>query len=199
MTNFDWAYVEHQRRGQKPTDDWQTPPHILRALGRFDLDPCASTDQHHRTAQTMWTIHDAGFMQKWFGRVWLNPPYGNKTKEWLHRLGDHGNGIALVFARVDTALFQDEIFVRATGLLFLRKRLFFIQRDGSRAKSSGGAPSVLVAYGRSNMEALRLSGLKGSLVDLQIPEVITRYARPAESISVYRTRTAAHSRLAVLP
>lgn len=180
MTNFDWAYVEHQRRGKKTTDDWQTPPHILKALGKFDLDPCASTAQHYQTADTMWNVLDAGFMKPWSGRVWLNPPYGDKTLEWVHRLSDHGNGIALVFARVDTPLFQDEIFVRATGLLFLRRRLFFIQRDGSRAKSSGGAPSVLVAYGESNMMALRLSGLKGSLVDLKIPEVITRYATPHE-------------------
>lgn len=178
MTNFDWAYVEHQRRGQKPTDDWQTPPHILKALGRFDLDPCASTDQHHQTADTMWNLFDGGFMKKWFGRVWLNPPYGSKTTDWVRRLGDHGNGIALVFARVDTALFQDEIFVRAHGLLFLRKRLFFIQRDGTRAKSSGGAPSVLIAYGELNMQSLRLSGLKGSLVDLRLDGSITRYTRP---------------------
>lgn len=180
MTHFDWAFVEHQRRGQKPTDDWQTPPHIIKALGKFDLDPCASTDQHHRTAETMWTVDDGGFLRTWRGRVWLNPPYGKYTTQWVRRLGDHGDGIALVFARVDTSLFQDEIFVRATGLLFLRKRLFFIQRDGTRAKSSGGAPSVLVAYGEANMQALRLSGLKGSLVDLRIPEVITRYARPRQ-------------------
>lgn len=177
MTNFEWAYVEHQRRGQKPTDDWQTPPHILTALGRFDLDPCASTAQQHKTADTMWTVMDGGFIRKWKGRVWLNPPYGRQTREWVRRLADHGNGIALVFARVDTPLFQDEIFVRATGLMFLRQRIFFIQRDGARAKSSGGAPSVLVAYGEHNLEALRLSRLKGSLVNLQIEAAFTRYGR----------------------
>jgi len=178
MTAFESAFVEHTRRGQKPSDDWQTPPHILKPLGQFDLDPCASTHQHHPTAQTMWNIFDGGFLRQWFGRVWLNPPYGTKTREWVQRLAEHGNGIALVFARVDTPLFQDEIFVRAAGLLFLRKRIFFIQRDGRRAKSSGGAPSVLVAYGEHNLELLRVSGLKGSLVDLRIPMAVTRYARP---------------------
>lgn len=178
MTHFDWAYVEHQRRGGKSTDDWQTPPHILKALGPFHLDPCASTEQHYRTATTMWTVNDGGFLKPWEGRVWLNPPYGKHTRDWVRRLGDHGNGIALVFARVDTPLFQDEIFVRAHGCLFLRSRLYFIQRDGTRAKSSGGAPSVLVAYGEWNMEMLRLCGLKGSLIDIQAPAAVTRYAQP---------------------
>jgi hypothetical protein len=194
MTNgFEAAYVEHVRRGQKSSDDWQTPPHILKNLGRFDLDPCASTNQHHQTAGTMWNVFDGGFMKKWFGRVWLNPPYGTKTTEWVRRLGDHGDGIALVFARVDTSLFQDEIFVRATGCLFLRKRIFFIQRDGTRAKSSGGAPSVLVAYGDHNLEILRLCGLKGSLVDLRVDGAMTRYAKPRRRSSVLPIQREIHA------
>lgn len=178
VRGFDAAFVEHQRRGQKPSDDWQTPPEILAPLGHFDLDPCASTQQHQQTADVMWNVNDGGFIRRWSGRVWLNPPYGSKTREWIHRLGDHGNGIALVFARVDTPLFQDEIFVRSSGPLFLRKRIFFIQRDGQRAKSSGGAPSVLVAYGEHNLEVLKRSGLKGWLVDLRVGGAMTRNARP---------------------
>lgn len=180
--DLDLAWkLEHKRRGQKPSDDWQTPPHIIKALGHFDLDPCASLHQHHQTATTIWTVLDNGFMRPWHGRVWLNPPYGRKTIDWVRRLGDHGNGIALVFARVDTPLFQDEIFVKATGLLFLRRRIFFIQRDGRRAKSSGGAPSVFVAYGQQNFEALRLSGLRGSLLSLQAHEgTILRMRRRAD-------------------
>ncbi len=177
---FDEAFADHQKPGSKPSDDWQTPPEIVKALGAFDLDPCASTVQVHRTAATMWNVDDGGFIRNWAGRVWLNPPYGRKTLDWVRRLGDHGNGIALVFARVDTPLFQDEIFVRASGVLFLRKRIFFIQRDGTRAKSSGGAPSVLVAYGAANMLALQRSGLKGSIVNLKLEGAMTRYARRQE-------------------
>jgi len=186
VSGFDDAFKEHQRRGQRPSDDWQTPPHIISALGHFDLDPCASTAQHHQTADVMWTIEDGGFIRKWprEKRIWLNPPYGSKTIEWVRRLGDHGNGIALVFARVDTALFQDEIFVRATGLMFLRNRIFFIQRDGTPAKDNGGAPSVLVAYGNTNLQMLRLSGLKGSMVDLRLEGALTRYARPRRSRAI---------------
>lgn len=179
VAGFEDAYVEHMRRGQQPSDDWQTPPSIMKALGRFDLDPCASTAQHHRTAETMWTVHDGGFLRKWFGRCWVNPPYGKHTVGWVRRLGDHGDGIALVFARVDTPLFQDEIFVRASGCLFLRSRIYFIKRDGTRAESSSGAPSVLVAYGSRNMEALRMCGLRGSLLSLDgYAGAMTRFQEP---------------------
>lgn len=86
-------------------EDWLTPPEILRALGTFDLDPCSPTDRPWDTAKIHYTKIDDGLAKPWHGRVWLNPPYGNKTKSWLSRLALHGNGIALVFARTETKSF----------------------------------------------------------------------------------------------
>src|SRR4051812_36875613 len=87
------------------THTWLTPPHIIEALGPFDLDPCAAPDPRPwPTAKTHWGRHDNSLNRPWFGRVWMNPPYGPKTQigSWMRRLADHGHGTALIFARTET-------------------------------------------------------------------------------------------------
>lgn len=105
-------------------------------------------------------------MQEWFGRVWLNPPYGNQTGKWLERLAAHNNGIALTFARTETRMFFDSIWTKATAILFIKGRLTFYHVDGTPGKHCGGAPSVLIAYGEENAIALKESGIKGAFVRL---------------------------------
>jgi len=148
-------------------DEWLTPPEIIKALGAFDLDPCSPGDRRPwDTAAKHYSIHDNGLAKQWHGRVWLNPPYGRETEKWLARLADHRNGIALVFARTETAMFFSEVWETADALLFLRGRLHFHHLDGTRAAANAGAPAVLVAYGQANVGALAGSGLPGRLVNL---------------------------------
>lgn len=149
-------------------DEWLTPPHIIEALGPFDLDPCSpgyrrpwDTAAHHLD------MVDDGLRSPWHGRVWLNPPYGRETGKWLARLADHGNGIALIFARTETAMWFEHIWSQADAVLFLRGRLHFHHLDGTRAEANAGAPSALVAYGKSNARALSQSELDGQLVALK--------------------------------
>ena len=144
--------------------EWLTPPEIIRALGRFDLDPCAPRHRPWPTARCHYTVAEDGLRQAWFGRVWLNPPYGRETPRWLARLAEHGNGVALIFARTETRMFFQYIWAAAQAVLFLRGRLTFYNPDGSRPGNSGGAPSCLVAYGWHNVAALAASGLDGRLV-----------------------------------
>ena len=148
------------------SDVWLTPPHILEALGPFDLDPCASLDRPWDTAAKHYTAEDDGLAHEWEGRVWCNPPYGQQAWVWLDRLADHGNGIALVFARTETAGFFRTVWERADGLLFIEGRLHFHRPDGTRAPANAGAPSVLVAYGQRNVKTLRSCGIPGAFVDL---------------------------------
>lgn len=147
-------------------DEWLTPPSILAALGRFDLDPCAPVVRPWPMADQHYTAHDNGLAQPWHGRVWLNPPYGLEAAHWLARLADHGAGIALIFARTETQMFFEHVWSKATALLFLRGRLHFHYVDGSRAKANGGAPSVLIAYGDDEAERLRTCGLDGAFIPL---------------------------------
>ncbi len=145
-------------------DEWLTPPHVLRALGPFDLDPCAPIVRPWEMAVAHYTAEDDGLGRDWFGRVWCNPPYGKQIARWLDRCADHGNAIALIFARTETEAFFGTVWRKATAVLFLEGRLHFHHVGGQRAAANSGAPSVLVAYGKNNAEALRDSGLAGSLV-----------------------------------
>lgn len=83
---------------------------------------------------------------------------------WLAKLADHGDGIALVFARTETAGFVREVWGKADSLLFLHGRLHFHHPGGDRAKANSGAPSVLVAYGQRAVDRLTDSGLNGTIL-----------------------------------
>lgn len=144
-------------------EDWLTPPEILRALGEFDLDPCTPLIRPWDTASVHYNVMHDGLKQEWIGRVWLNPPYGDKTEKWMERMADHGNGIALIFARTETKSFFPWVWEHADALLFLRGRLNFYTKEGRRG-GTAGAPSVLVAYGKSNVDSLTACGLAGKLV-----------------------------------
>ena len=155
-------------------DEWLTPPSILAALGTFDLDPCSPINRPWPTAAQHYTILDDGLKKPWSGRVWCNPPYGLEAAKWLDRLADHGDGIALIFARTETAMFFDHVWAKADALLFIRGRLHFHHVDGTRAAANSGAPSVLVAYGERNADALRNCGIAGHLVMLDAAQLTTQ-------------------------
>jgi len=135
-------------------DEWLTPPDVLRQLGPFDLDPCSPIVRPWDTAAKHYTIQDDGLAQPWTGRVWCNPPYGRKTPKWLAKLAAHGNGIALIFARTETAIFFQCVWHKANGIFFFDRRLTFHHVTGEPAESNGGAPSCLVAYGQANADVL---------------------------------------------
>lgn len=156
----------HQSASAK-TVEWLTPPEILAALGPFDLDPCAPIDPPWPIAHYHFTVEDDGLSSPWAGRVWCNPPYGAETWKWIKRLAQHGNGLALIFARTETDGFCLNVWPHATALLFLRGRLYFHHPDGTRARGNAGAPSVLVAYGQECADRLRDSGLVGQFISLE--------------------------------
>lgn len=140
-------------------EEWLTPPYIIQALGPFDLDPCAAVDQPWHTAAKHYTIMDNGLNQPWEGRVWLNPPYGDKIDQWMHRMADHGDGIALLFARTETSMFFSRVWRSASAVMFLEGRLHFHHANGQKARANAGGPSVLVAYGTANAHCLGRCGL----------------------------------------
>lgn len=142
------------------TDEWFTPPLVFDALGLgFALDPCAPRGGVPWVpAVNHYSIDDNGLAQPWQGRVWLNPPYGPQTGKWLGKLADHGDGVALVFARTDTVWFQD-CAPRADVICFVRGRIRFVRPDGVPGHYTGGAPSALFAFGSECEAAVRACGL----------------------------------------
>ncbi|HEY6009787.1 MAG TPA: DNA N-6-adenine-methyltransferase, partial [Geobacteraceae bacterium] len=151
----------HEKPHEGETNDWITPKPIIDAFnslygGRmfFALDPASSLTQPWPTSERAYTVQHDGLAQNWQGRVWLNPPYGPHTSKWVRRLAEHGNGIALIFARTETELWQDYIFPTADGFLFAKRRIAFARPDGSIGSQTAGAPSAFIAWGRENKEAL---------------------------------------------
>jgi len=155
------------------TNDWLTPPELLQVLGGFDLDPCAAPPPRPwDTADAHYSLEDNGLVLPWYGRVWMNPPYGRCVGEWLVRMAEHNNGLALVFARTETAAFHRYVWKAASALFFFQGRLRFCRPDGTQGVWTGGAPSVLVAYDLHpngyNTEVLRsLESLDGQFLALR--------------------------------
>lgn len=165
------------------SDTWLTPPEILGALGSFDLDPCTPEVMPWQTARHRFTVQDDGLAQDWFGRVWLNPPYGREAEAWLQKLVRHGTGTALIFARTETAAFFKTVWNAASALLFLEGRLSFHHADGARATKNAGAPSVLIAYGLDDADILAECGINGAFVPLSCLGQTVFVARHAEALT----------------
>lgn len=80
-------------------------------------------------------------------------------------MAEHNNGIALLFNRCDSGLFQEVIFPKASAMKILRKRIRFYRPDGTQG-GSPGCGSILFAFGRENAEALRRCPLQGVFIEL---------------------------------
>jgi phage N-6-adenine-methyltransferase len=139
--------------------DWHTPPEVFDKLDlKFDIDvasPVGGVDWI--PAKKYYTEQDDGLAQDWEGTVWCNPPYGRYTRNWLEKFVNHGDGIALVFARTDTLWFHNYV-LKADALLFTKGRLKFInpERNDTSTSASG---SLFVACGSKSVEALKNSNM----------------------------------------
>jgi len=157
---------ERKYKDKEGTVEWFTPPEITQSLGYFDLDPCTRTDAPFSHAKNIFTLQDNGLNQIWEGRVWCNPPYGAKeTPKWLEKLSEHGDGVALIFARTETKMFFNYIWERADAVMFIKGRVKFYTPEGKQGQPAG-APSCLVAYGSKNVMSLENSNIKGKIIYL---------------------------------
>lgn len=136
--------------------EWYTPSWIFKELGiSFDVDPASPHDMESEVPATVkYTVFDDGLKKPWYGKVWLNPPYGPKTETWIRRLIEHGTGIACVFSRTDARWCQDAMR-ESSAMLFIAGRIQFIPgRENQHKKSRCGAGTVLFAFGTECAEAL---------------------------------------------
>jgi hypothetical protein len=145
--------------------DWYTPPWIFERMGvEFDLDPCQPMNPiEWIPAKSRYTIEDDGLTSDWYGRVWLNPPYGKQTPDWLAKMDLHRNGIALVFARTDCGWFHNSI-AKADAILFMKGRVRFVDGLCATKGSGAGSGSMLVAWGDENVKVLETMKDIGFLV-----------------------------------
>lgn len=148
------------------TDEWYTPKELIDSLGEFELDPCAPVNPLWKTASIMYNKNDDGLSKEWKGRVWLNPPYSRPLIEkFIKKMAEHNNGIALLYNRCDSNMFQDIIFAKAKAMLFMRHRIKFYKQDGTLG-GSPGCGSILIAFGDNNADILKNCGIDGKFIYL---------------------------------
>jgi ParB family chromosome partitioning protein len=83
-----WATIEGWQPANFSSEhnNWYTPAKYIdavrKALGEIDLDPASSWKANQTVRATkIFTVEDNGLLLPWFGRVFLNPPYGDYEDE----------------------------------------------------------------------------------------------------------------------
>lgn len=104
--------------GESDGDEWYTPDQYIEAarkvLGGIDLDPATSDAAQERIgAKKFYTKADDGLTKRWFGNVWMNPPYSYPLVEQFtsHAIKQYDKGnvkaaIILTNNCTDAAWFQ---------------------------------------------------------------------------------------------
>ena len=95
--------------------EWYTPARYWMAASRvmdgIDLDPCADPDRKV-DARMHYTAADNGLVHPWYGKVFMNPPYGRMTPLFVNKLlteweeGRVTDAVILVKGALETKWFQ---------------------------------------------------------------------------------------------
>ena len=129
--------------------EWYTPRHItdkvLQVFGTIDLDPCSNPGEPNIPAKNHFRKEDDGLKQEWFGKTYVNPPYGRSIRGWTTKLDNEYHGgnideaILLVPARTDTKWFND---IADHAVCLVRGRVHF-----SNCSNSAPFPSAVFYFG----------------------------------------------------
>lgn len=164
VLNWESRFVFDMQGRAVASDEWYTPLEIIQSLGEFDLDPCAPMKPLWQTARVMINKEQDGLSKEWKGRVWLNPPYQQSLiTQFMRRMGEHKNGIALVFAKIDSRMFRDHIYPNCDSICLLRKRIRFYNEQGQQPASPNNG-NMLIAYTPEDTDAILRSGLDVQLL-----------------------------------
>lgn len=166
------------------------PRWLVEALGPFDLDPCPPQGpQPWPTAERCITGASVnGLRAPWTGIVWLNPPAATRPR-WLARLADHGEGgIALTPARPDSRWFAEQVWAKATAVVFVYGRLHSpTPSEVVSGPPPSPMPTALIAYGDACAARLRQAVEHGVLDGA----VVLGWDAPRRQLSLFDTVTVA--------
>lgn len=139
------------------TEEWITPKRLYDELDEefnFDLDPC-TIEENPLGTRKFYTIVDDGLEKKWFGNVFVNPPYSTEINEWLFKADQElkhnseiENIVFLLPVRTDTRWFHRYIydtennkFRNGVKVRFIKGRLKF-----GNSKNAAPFPSMIVIF-----------------------------------------------------
>ncbi|MEW6129602.1 MAG: DNA N-6-adenine-methyltransferase [Acidobacteriota bacterium] len=144
------------------TDEWYTPPFYItlveQVLTVIDLDPASSEKaQQWIQARRYFTKEDNGLIQTWWGKVFLNPPYGKSEGKsnqaiWANRLLKfYEKGLVeeaiLLINSAHGYKWYESLWTRYP-VCCVRERIHFVAVDGSIDGQSKKA-QTFVYFGRN--------------------------------------------------
>jgi ParB family chromosome partitioning protein len=150
------------------SDDWYTPPEIIEAaravMGSIDLDPATTEDVNTNIikAGAIYTIETDGLNPEnpWFGRMWINPPYGKgdgSAKMFMRRLKkeiDEGNVTQAItclnFNSMTSAWAHKYVWPCMTVHCISRGRTNFYSPDPE--KGSSPTSGAIFSYSGNNVD-----------------------------------------------
>jgi phage N-6-adenine-methyltransferase len=119
-------------------NEWYSPGNIVEAarivMGNFDLDPASSVIANRIImADNFYTKDDDGLSQKWFGNIWLNPPYSQPlisqfADAIVNKRNEYNQAIILVNNATETEWFQ-KIMRISDAACFITGRVKFLDPD----------------------------------------------------------------------
>lgn len=129
------------------TGEWGTPQDFFNELNRefnFTLDVCATKD--NTKCSKFFTKEEDGLKQDWSKDiVFMNPPYGGHTGDWIKKaLEESQKGaivVCLIVSSTDRSYWHDYIFPYAKQIRFIRGRLKF-----GEAESTAPFASAVVIF-----------------------------------------------------
>lgn len=165
-------------KNSSESNEWYTPSYLIElaraVMGGIDLDP-ASSEEANLTVQAgeIFSEETDGLIQSWFGRVWLNPPYGDDAGKFVDKLvseyeaGNVEQAILLVASRTDTQWFRK---LRKYPRCFLFGRIKFINGQSGQVGDPAGFPSMVVYFGYDLRGFAEFFGKQGDVYVLWRPE-----------------------------
>lgn len=127
--------------GKQPSGktEWETPPELVAALAadlgidRFDLDPAATKANKKAAVHMGLDIGQDGLKVRWYGTVWLNPPYGRGIGHWARKAfeeveADHCQLVAALLPVNSSSHWWHRYVMRATEIRLLERRVTFVDQ-----------------------------------------------------------------------
>ena len=147
---------EQQIHGMMSSEhqDWATPPAFMDYLHEVfgwipDLDAAASID--NKKAHDYFCQDQNGLFQKWYGNVWINPPFGSALPSWVDKaiIESDSEQVVSIFmlipARTDTK-WCHKLMRHASMIYFIKGRFDFRRDPQEKLEGRAFFPSMLVVF-----------------------------------------------------
>jgi len=148
------------------TNEWETPQYLFEALNKefnFTLDPCCRKDT--AKCDKFFTIKEDGLKQNWSKDVvFMNPPYGGHTGNWIEKAYKESlKGavvVCLIVSSTDRSYWHKFIYPFASQIRFIRGRVKF-----GESESTAPFASAVIVFDNSKEYYPKIVGYKESISD----------------------------------